>query len=173
VARKIKSKGTRISVLTTDASATLAALRAYEEKRIGGLGFGFLLSIVSSWFDGLPQSDIAMLSNGLIYLAESGSQSATSFPTFEALTMVNLLSDIGEAFINSGITTAGDYVLSSRVVQEKFQKTYVGGLKPSSFKVMNRRNGTVTEVANIDSGKLIVTGEFWFPGGTPLAPKNT
>jgi ABC-type xylose transport system substrate-binding protein len=44
IARMIKAKGTRISVITAESTAALNALRGFESKRIGGSGYGFLLS---------------------------------------------------------------------------------------------------------------------------------
>jgi hypothetical protein len=66
----------------------LETLKGFENKRIGGEGYGFVLGVYGGLIDyTLRQefSDLELLDNGLLYLAEPGLEMADSVGEYELL----------------------------------------------------------------------------------------
>ena len=127
IARAIKSKGTRIKIIATSSNAARSTLLAFAEKNIAGEGYGFLLSQSSSWYHVDSDEDQDILLNGVLYVAEPGTEAAETLAQYHGLKFATLLTDIGYAFIQAGISSNSATVLSTHTVRNELQGRYSVG----------------------------------------------
>jgi hypothetical protein len=94
-------------VITSSSPLSVSILKAYEAKHIGGAGYGFLLSSSAAWFTQSVYKKVPVITDGLLYLAEAGAETATSRAEYEGTGLVAALRQIyteGDKLKKSGLS---------------------------------------------------------------------
>jgi hypothetical protein len=94
IANSIKARGKRFVFIATEAESTEKVLQSVELKHIGGIGYGYLLSSKAFRLSAAAYETNLLINNGVLYVAQAETKTATSTPHYIALAILSAFSGL-------------------------------------------------------------------------------